>query len=85
MGPKKVQQQGVGLDLGVQGLSDVYKRQILMIPACFLGGAAFCLFCDGLARTVFAPTELSISAVTAVLGAPIVIWIMLRRRLRPGE
>ena len=60
-------------------------RPILMIPACFLGGAAFCLFCDGLARTVFAPTELSISAVTAVLGAPIVIWIMLRRRLRPGE
>lgn len=60
-------------------------QPILMIPACFLGGAAFCLFCDGLARTVFAPTELSISAVTAVLGAPIVIWIMLRRRLRPGE
>ena len=60
-------------------------RPILMIPACFLGGAAFCLFCDGLARTAFAPTELSISAVTAVLGAPIVIWIMLRRRLRPGE
>ena len=61
-------------------------RPILMIPACFLGGAAFCLFCDGLARTVFAPTELSISAVTAVLGAPIVIWIMLHAGwLRPGE
>ncbi len=51
-----------------------------MIPACFLGGAAFCLFCDLLARVVFAPTELSISTVTAVFGAPVVIYIMIRRR-----
>ena len=35
--------------------------------------------CDLIARTVFAPTELSISAVTAVFGAPVVIWIMLTR------
>ena len=40
----------------------------------------FCLGCDLLARTCFAPTELSISSVTAVFGAPIVISIMLRRR-----
>ena len=38
-------------------------KPILMIPACFLGGATFCLFCDLLARTMFAPTELSISTV----------------------
>lgn len=54
-------------------------RPIVMIPACFLGGAVFCMFCDLLARSVFAPTELSISAVTAVFGAPIVIYIMLKR------
>lgn len=36
-------------------------KPICMIPGCFLGGAAFCLFCDLLARVVFAPTELSIS------------------------
>lgn len=54
-------------------------RPILMIPACFLGGSAFCLFCDLIARTVFAPTELSISTVTAVFGAPIVLWIMAER------
>lgn len=46
------------------------------------GGAVFCLFCDLAARTVFAPTELSISSVTAILGAPIVIFIMVRRRTR---
>ena len=37
--------------------------------------------CDLIARTLFAPTELSISSVTAVFGAPIVIWIMVRRRM----
>ena len=54
-------------------------KPILMIPACFLGGSAFCLFCDLLARTMFAPTELSISTVTAVFGAPVVLWVMIGR------
>jgi len=56
------------------------SKPILMIPACFLGGAAFCLFCDLLARVLFAPTELSISTVTAVFGAPVVIFIMVHRK-----
>ena len=58
------------------------SKPLLVIPACFLGGAVFCLFCDLLARTVFAPTELSISSVTAVFGAPIVIYIMIHRKKR---
>lgn len=53
---------------------------ILMIPACFLGGSVFCLFCDLLARTLLAPTELSISTVTAIFGAPIVLWIMAEHK-----
>ena len=57
-------------------------KPLLVIPACFLGGAVFCLFCDLIARTVFAPTELSISSVTAVFGAPVVIYIMIRRQQR---
>ena len=56
------------------------SKPILVIPACFLGGGVFCLFCDLIARTVFAPTELSISSVTAVFGAPVVIMIMIRRQ-----
>ena len=47
-----------------------------LIPASFLGGSVFCLFCDLLARMLFAPTELSISTVTAVFGAPVVLWVM---------
>ena len=54
-------------------------KPIWMRPACFLGGSVFCLFCDLLARTMFAPTELSISTVTAIFGAPVVLWIMVRR------
>lgn len=60
-------------------------KPILMIPGCFLGGAVFCLLCDLLARILFAPTELSISTVTAVFGAPIVIFIMIRRKKGKAE
>ena len=52
----------------------------VIIPAAFLGGACFCLLCDLIARTLFAPTELSIGSVTAVLGAPVVIFIMMSRK-----
>jgi len=55
-------------------------KPLVMVPACFLGGAVFCLFCDLIARALFQPTELSISAVTAVFGAPIVIWMLLKRK-----
>lgn len=56
------------------------SKPLIMIPACFLGGSIFCMVCDMIARTVFAPTELSISTVTAVFGAPVVIIIMVKRR-----
>ncbi|MBR1931739.1 MAG: iron ABC transporter permease [Lachnospiraceae bacterium] len=55
-------------------------RPLIMLPGCFLMGAVVTLFCDGIARTVFAPTELSISSVTAVLLVPVVIWMMLKRQ-----
>jgi len=55
-------------------------KPIIIIPACFLGGGLFCLFCDLIARTLFAPTELSISTVTAVFGVPVIIYIMLKRK-----
>lgn len=55
-------------------------KPIIIIPACFLGGAAFCMFCDLIARTVFAPTEMSISSITAIFGAPVVIKMMVKRQ-----
>ena len=57
-------------------------KPLVMIPACFLGGGVFCLFCDLIARTLFAPAELSISSVTAVFGVPVVLSMLLSRRRR---
>ena len=54
-------------------------RPLYLIPGCFLGGAAVTLFCDGIARSLFAPTEISISSVTAVLLVPVVIVMMVKR------
>ena len=56
------------------------SKPLVVIPACFLGGASFCLGCDLIARTAFAPVELAISSVTALFGAPVVIAVMVNRR-----
>ena len=58
------------------------SRPAFVIPAAFLAGAVFCVFCDLIARTVFAPTELNIGTVTSIFGAPIVISMMISRRRR---
>ena len=55
-------------------------KPLIVIPMCFLGGAIFCLGCDLAARTIFAPVELSISSVTALIGAPVVIGILLKKK-----
>lgn len=55
-------------------------KPLIVIPATFIGGAVFCMFCDLIARTAFAPTELNISTVTSIFGAPIVIAMLLGRQ-----
>ncbi len=54
-------------------------KPLVLIPGCFLGGGAITLFCDGIARSVFAPTELSISTVTAFFLVPVVIYMMVHK------
>ena len=58
------------------------SKPIVLIPASFLAGAIFCLVSDFLARMLFAPTELNVSAVTSLFGAPIVIFMIIRRHSR---
>lgn len=58
------------------------SKPLLIIPASFLCGAVFCMFCDLLARTAFAPTELAIGTVTSAFGAPVVIAMMVKRQMR---
>ena len=57
------------------------SRPLVVIPGAFLGGAVFCMISDLIARMAFAPTELNISTVTSVLGAPVVIFMLVRRNL----
>lgn len=52
----------------------------ILLPAVILAGAMITSLCDLLARMLFAPIELPISATTALFGAPIVIFLLLKRR-----
>ncbi|SEL60682.1 iron complex transport system permease protein [Ruminococcus sp. YRD2003] len=60
-------------------------KPIVVIPSSFIGGAVFCLACDLVARMLLAPVEISISTITAVFGAPVVIAAMLSRREQKGS
>jgi len=70
---------GIAVPHVVRQLFKTNKPRII-IPAVFIAGADFCLLSDLLARRLFAPTELSISTITSIFGAPIVISMMLRSR-----
>lgn len=65
-------------------LRELFKtdRPLVIIPASFLGGGIFCLFSDLLARSIVAPAELSISTMTAIFGAPVVIVMLIKRKQR---
>lgn len=51
-----------------------------LLPASALLGASLLLVADAISRVVVAPAELPIGIVTATLGAPFFLWILLRQR-----
>lgn len=51
-----------------------------LLPASAMLGAAFLLIADAVARTIVAPAELPIGIVTATVGGPFFLWILLRKR-----
>jgi iron complex transport system permease protein len=51
----------------------------LVLPASALGGAIFLVLCDVVARTVHPPTEIRLGVVTALIGGPVFIALLLRR------
>ena len=51
-----------------------------LLPAAALLGASLLLLADAVSRTIVAPSELPIGIVTAAVGAPFFLWILLRRR-----
>lgn len=56
------------------------ETPIYVIPACFLGGAVFTCICDIISRTLFSPTELSISTITAIFGSPVVVYMLIKKQ-----
>lgn len=52
----------------------------LVLPASALFGAAFLVACDVLARTVMSPIELPVGVITALIGGPFFLWLLVRKR-----
>ena len=73
-----------GRPRGVKSLSDIVRKIVgsdhrLVLPASALFGAAFLVVCDLVARTLFAPVEIPVGIVTALLGGPFFLWLLIRR------
>ena len=51
-----------------------------LIPASFFIGAGFLIVCDTAARTMFAPTEIPVGVITALLGGPFFIVLLKKKR-----
>ncbi|PWT83518.1 MAG: iron ABC transporter [Blastocatellia bacterium] len=50
----------------------------LVLPASILFGAAFLIVCDLVARTLFAPVEFPVGVITALIGGPFFLWLLVR-------
>ena len=51
----------------------------LVLPASALFGAAFLVACDLVARTILAPVELPVGIITALIGGPFFLWLLIRK------
>jgi len=51
-----------------------------LLPAAALGGGAFVIIADLLARTIMAPTEIPVGVITAIIGAPFFLYLLRRTR-----
>ena len=52
----------------------------LVLPASAFGGAAFLVACDTISRTALAPLEMPVGVVTAIIGGPFFLWLLIRNR-----
>ena len=52
----------------------------LVLPASFFFGAAFLVVCDVVSRIVMAPLELPVGIITALIGGPFFLWMLIRRK-----
>ncbi len=51
-----------------------------LLPCSALGGGAFLMLCDTAARSLFGPTEVPVGVLTALMGVPILLWLLFKRK-----
>ena len=56
------------------------SNHLVLMPAVLLCGALLMLVCDTLAQLPFSEFTLPINAITSLVGAPVVIWLLVRKR-----
>ncbi len=49
-----------------------------LTPACIIGGGAFLVLCDTVARMLIAPVEIPVGVITSLLGGPFFVWLLSR-------
>ena len=59
-----------------RGVGHTHAR---VLPWAFLTGGAFLALCDLLARRILAPADLPVGVLTAIVGGPFFLWLLLRR------
>lgn len=56
------------------------SNHLILLPAVLIVGSLLLLICDTLAQVPFSEYTLPINAVTSIIGAPVVIWLLVRKR-----
>ena len=56
------------------------SNHFVLIPAVLLVGAILMLLCDSISQVPFTDYTLPINAITSLVGAPVVIWLLVRKR-----
>ncbi|MBY0471266.1 iron ABC transporter permease [bacterium] len=63
----------------------VGSLHLKLVPLCAIWGAATLTFADMMSRSLFKPFELPVGVMTAVIGAPLFMWIMLRNEKKEAQ
>lgn len=71
---------GIAVPHLIKLLLNTYNHKVL-IPSVMMGGAALLLLCDILAQLPGSDQVLPLNAITAIIGAPIVVWIVMKNRI----
>lgn len=72
----------VGLVIPHLARSLVGRDHRLLLPASFIGGAAFLILSDTVARSIIAPLELPVGVITGIIGGGVFIYILSARKVR---